>query len=149
MARERARDTSPQGPQAGTAEPVRGRDEEPLGTSVWSNLQRSIGNAAVGRLVQARQRATSEGVTPVDATVQSQIEAESRGGSRLDPAIRAGAEGALDGDLSGVVVHTDANADRLARAVDARGFTQGSHVFLRSTEPTCHRWRARRRSRTS
>src|SRR5439155_151310 len=41
-------------------------------------------------------------------------------------------EGAMGADLSGVRVHTDGEADHLARSVDSVAFTTGNDIFFRS-----------------
>jgi hypothetical protein len=54
------------------------------------------------------------------------------GGSPLPQTSRDGLESATGQDLSGVRVHADAEADRLAKGVGAKAFTSGSDVFFRS-----------------
>ena len=49
-------------------------------------------------------------------------------GQALDPDTRALFEQRLETDLSGVRVHTDASADKAARAIHARAFTFGQHI---------------------
>jgi uncharacterized protein DUF4157 len=53
------------------------------------------------------------------------------GGAPLQPELRQRFGAALGADLSGVRVHTDAGADRLARSLSARAVTAGPHVFFR------------------
>jgi hypothetical protein len=53
-------------------------------------------------------------------------------GDKLDPPIQRRLERSLGADLSGVRVHTDNHADKLARAVGAAAFTSGSDIFFRS-----------------
>ena len=48
-----------------------------------------------------------------------------------DP-VREDMESHLGADLSGVRVHTDGNADRLNRSVQAEAFTSGSDVYFKS-----------------
>ena len=58
-----------------------------------------------------------------------------RGGGRpVDGAARARVEGATGGPLGDVRAHTGADADALARSVQARAFTVGSDVFFAEGE---------------
>jgi Domain of unknown function (DUF4157) len=72
-------------------------------------LQATIGNQAVGRLVQGADPASGES---------------------LEPAFRASAEARLGHDFSGVRVHTGEVAARSARHVDAHAFTVGHDIVL-------------------
>ncbi|NET59189.1 MAG: DUF4157 domain-containing protein [Symploca sp. SIO2E6] len=61
-----------------------------------------------------------------------------RGGGRpLDAAFRAKVEPLMGADFSGVRVHTDGEADRLSRSIQAKAFTSGQDVFFsnRAYEP--------------
>jgi len=59
----------------------------------------------------------------------------SRGGGRpLGEATRDSMQHAFGADLSGVRIHDDANADHLARSVQARAFTTGNDIYFRSGE---------------
>lgn len=80
-------------------------------------LQRLAGNAAVTRLIAARQR----------DLVQAALRAPGR--PLAEPA-RADMEARLGADLSGVRVHTGPAADRAARAVAAEAFTTGSRLVF-------------------
>ena len=115
-------------------------------------LQRTIGNRAVARMV-GRARASAlrrrralalqkyEGEfssvpeAPLPAsdlgTLPARIAAASRGGRSLDPDVQRALEPAIGMDVSGVSIHTDAEADRLSRAVDAQAFTVGNSIFFR------------------
>jgi hypothetical protein len=55
-------------------------------------------------------------------------------GVPLSERVRHSAEDAIAADLAHVRIHTDAEADVLARAVDARAFTSGRDIFFRSGE---------------
>ncbi|TFI56933.1 DUF4157 domain-containing protein [Sphingomonas parva] len=54
------------------------------------------------------------------------------GGMALPEEIRSEMEGALGADLSGVRVHTDANAAALSESLGATAFTYGSDIFFDS-----------------
>jgi len=85
-------------------------------------LQSTIGNAAVGNLVRASERATHERATPIDPYVQSRIARQAGGGELI----------AAPAAAPGVRVHHGPESDALTRMLGATGFTQGQDVFLRS-----------------
>ncbi|HWS99315.1 MAG TPA: DUF4157 domain-containing protein [Pyrinomonadaceae bacterium] len=60
------------------------------------------------------------------------ILAASSGGSLMSDDVRERLEDHLGADLSGVRLHTDGEADRLARSVHAVAFTTGQDIFLRA-----------------
>jgi uncharacterized protein DUF4157 len=95
---------------------------------VVSRLQQSHGNSYVQRLVQRSATAPEE---ETDEDLAGKIQAKSGGGTSLDPGVQRQLEGGLGADLSGVRVHTDAEADHLARSVSATAFTSGSDIFFR------------------
>ena len=98
-------------------------------------LQRSHGNRHVQRMVAiARQAAGMAEGGELDPDVESSIQSARGGGQALDSGVRAQMEPTLGADLSGVRVHTGAEADRLNQAVSARAFTTGSDVFFRQGE---------------
>lgn len=51
-------------------------------------------------------------------------------GRRLDPEIRQKMERYLEQDLSGVMVHTDTNANKAAKLRNAKAFTRGSDIYF-------------------
>jgi hypothetical protein len=59
------------------------------------------------------------------------IRALAGSGAPLPPDLRTRFGSELGADLSGVRLHTGAEADRLARSLDARAFTSGSDIFFR------------------
>ncbi|MES4888737.1 DUF4157 domain-containing protein [Streptomyces sp. NPDC096012] len=148
--RESAADRArPQGTTV-TPEPVRRRSAEstgpvpgaPVGPEPAAALQRSVGNAAVTRMVQrARQERREEhehgpgcahGTTPVQRSslVHDVLR---RPGSPLDDGVRTEMEARFGGaDFSGVRVHTGRLARRSAAEVGARAFTSGRHVVVGS-----------------
>jgi predicted secreted Zn-dependent protease len=93
-------------------------------------LQRKIGNQAVQRLIQSVTEPLQTG-TSEDDTIAQRIEAAGGSGRALDPNIQRRLKGKLGTDLSNVRVHTDSNADQLARSVDAVAFTSGQDIFFR------------------
>lgn len=100
-------------------------------------LQQAGGNRAVQRYVRSTryvQRASPTTAPPVgnDLGRRIQRQAESGTGIGLDGGIRARLETGLGADLSQVRVHTDSEADSMARSVDAAAFTSGQDIFFRS-----------------
>lgn len=93
-----------------------------LGASGMLGLQRAVGNAGVGALVD-------EDRSPVHDVVNS------GGGTPLDREVRTDMETRFGGqDFGDVRVHTDGAAHESARSVNAQAYTVGSNiVFQRDT----------------
>ncbi|MER5889659.1 DUF4157 domain-containing protein [Streptomyces sp. NPDC001941] len=93
-------------------------------------LQRSAGNAAVTRMLAARQAAGDgvDGAPDQDGATAHQVLRSP--GKALDGAVRAEMEGRLGADFSDVRVHSDAVAQRSATEIGARAYTSGSHVVV-------------------
>ncbi|MBM7773836.1 hypothetical protein JOD54_004040 [Actinokineospora baliensis] len=88
-----------------------------LGAPGLLGLQRAVGNAGVGALVDEER-------SPVHSVIGS-------GGSPLDTATRAEMEGRFGGqDFSGVRVHTGGAATESARSVNAQAYTVGSDIVF-------------------
>lgn len=85
-------------------------------------LQRAIGNAGVGALLESEP--PQETRSPVHDVVNS------GGGSPLAPDLRAEMQGRLGHDFSDVRVHTDSAAHDSAKAVNAHAYTVGSNVVF-------------------
>lgn len=61
--------------------------------------------------------------------------AQARGqGRSLEPKVRAQMESAIGADFSNVKIHTDTQADRLSRSIQAKAFTTGKDVFFKQGE---------------
>lgn len=71
------------------------------------------------------------GGTDVDPDVQRSIDAKRGGGRPLGDRETAAFSDSYGVDLSGVRVHTDSDADRLSRSLQADAFTTGNDVFFR------------------
>lgn len=98
-----------------------GRSDILDGASVLG-LQRAIGNAGVGALLESEP--APETRSPVHDVVNS------GGGSPLAPDLRAEMQGRLGHDFSDVRVHTDSAAHDSAKAVNAHAYTVGSNVVF-------------------
>jgi|GEM_PF-6400705 len=90
-----------------------------------SRLQRQYGNAFVQRTLGGAARAAA------DDDLARRIEAARGSGSGIDPPPRQRLELGLGGDLSGVRVHADGEADSLATSVQAVAFTSGQDIYFR------------------
>jgi hypothetical protein len=84
------------------------------------------------------QRSPSGSDTAPPEKLVDRIRAATGTGDSLDRDNRARLESGFGTDLSGVRVHTDAEADTLSRSVDAAAFTSGQDIFFRqdSYDPT-------------
>ncbi|GAB3805281.1 eCIS core domain-containing protein [Micromonospora zhanjiangensis] len=91
-----------------------------LGAGGLLGLQRAVGNAAVGELLEPTERRS-----PVHDVVNS------GGGSPLAPDVRADMETRFGGqDFGDVRVHTDGAAHESARSVNAQAYTVGSNIVF-------------------
>jgi Domain of unknown function (DUF4157) len=99
---------------------VESQRPEALAPSVVMHLQRTAGNAGVSALISAQREEDS----PVKKVVSSS------GGAPLDTATKADMEGRFGQDFSDVRVHSGAEADVSAKAVDAHAYTVGSSVVF-------------------
>ncbi|HEV2089408.1 MAG TPA: DUF4157 domain-containing protein [Cryptosporangiaceae bacterium] len=88
-----------------------------LGPSGLLGLQRAVGNAGVGGLVEEER-------SPVLDVVNS------GNGTPLDPGTRSDMESRLGHDFGDVRVHTDSRAHDSAKAVNAHAYTAGSNIVF-------------------
>jgi hypothetical protein len=89
-----------------------------LGAQGMLGLQRAVGNAGVGTLLE-------EDRSPVHDVIGS-------GGSALDAETRTDMEGRFGEDFSDVRVHTDSAASESAKSVNAQAYTVGSDIVFQS-----------------
>ncbi|GAA1235280.1 hypothetical protein GCM10009665_26800 [Kitasatospora nipponensis] len=115
-------------------------DPAPAGVSALTPqglvaLQRSIGNAAVTRMLQAR---SSPGAGVLGGRPQAGDDVQrsavhgvlGTAGHPLASGLRQEMEARLGADFSDVRVHADSGARRSAEQIGARAYTSGSHVVL-------------------
>ena len=107
-----------------------GRGNAPVRTAVMQRMQQTVGNRAVQRFLQRAAADTAEAGPQED--IGDRIRSRAGGGSSLDTGTRGQLEEGMGADLSGVRVHTDGEADSMARSVDAVAFTTGNDIFFRS-----------------
>ena len=81
------------------------------------------------RMIQRVDR-SSEGMA--QENIGQRIQSASGGGGKLDEGVQQHLEQHLGADLSDVRIHTDGEADRLSRSVNAIAFTTGQDVFFSS-----------------
>jgi hypothetical protein len=102
-----------------------------LGDSLL-RLQRQYGNFYVQRVLELARQAGGE--AEVGPEVEQAIQNARGCGQALDSKVRTEMGSAFGVDFSAVRVHTDAQADTLNRAVNARAFTTGKDIFFRQGE---------------
>lgn len=106
----------------------------PMTPQAILHLQRTVGNAAVARLIEAQQRQPdSRGDDrghnqPVQRSTVSDVLRSP--GRPLDDDTRTEMEARLGADFSDVRLHTDTVAQDSAAEVGARAYTSGSHVVI-------------------
>jgi hypothetical protein len=105
-----------------------GRGNAPVRAALMRQVQRTHGNRAVQRFVQRQAAKSAEN----DEDIGRRIQSKAGSGSSLDKGVQGRLEEGLGADLSGVRVHTDTEADHLARSVDSIAFTTGQDIFFRS-----------------
>ena len=88
-----------------------------LGPAGMLGLQRAVGNAGTGSLIEEER-------SPVHDVVGS------GGGAPLDAATRTDMEGRFGTDFSDVRVHTDGAAHESAKSVNAQAYTVGSNIVF-------------------
>ncbi|WP_329164817.1 DUF4157 domain-containing protein [Streptomyces sp. NBC_01267] len=106
-----------------------------VGTAGMGVLQRSVGNSAVGAMVQrSRDREAGGPETEAEqagADRRSPVhDVISSGGAPLDTDTRADLEGRMGADFSDVRVHTDSAAHESAKGVGAHAYTVGNNVVF-------------------
>lgn len=108
---------------------------------VLRQLQHSYGNNYVGEVLQSSagnttsgQLAGMPGTPPAnngDDDLSQRIQAAATSGRGLEPDMQTQLEHGLGADLSSVRVHSDQEADTLARSVNATAFTSGKDIYFR------------------
>jgi hypothetical protein len=123
-------------PTQETAEPK--KDEAPLTKSrmqgdldaqTLTQMQKTVGNAAVQRFLAQRQ---SDGPSEVQEETAEAIQSKRGGGQSLDAGIAEKAGSVMGQDFSDVNVHTDSQSDELNKQLGAKAFTTGNDIFFRS-----------------
>lgn len=100
-----------------------------VGTAGMGVLQRSVGNAALGPMIQrsragASEQSEEERRSPVHDVVSS------GGGAPLDTETRTDLESRMGADFSDVRIHNDSTAHESAKGVGAHAYTVGNNVVF-------------------
>jgi hypothetical protein len=98
-------------------------------------LAKGVGNRALARMAVGLR--DGEGILPdgvVHPDVEAAIARAGAGGRPLDRAVAGRLEEGFGQPLADVRVHTDEHAAALSRAVSARAFTVGNHMFFGAGE---------------
>ncbi len=112
--------------------------------SDYARIQRLV--AEKEQELELQRRATEEAVMPqamqlakdaanptaANSGISEKIKAKIGGGSPLPEHVRSQLEAGLNADLSRVRVHTDGDADMLAKSVNAIAFTSGHDIFFQN-----------------
>ncbi len=102
-----------------------------LDASTVSQMQNTIGNSAVQRLLAQR---SGDEPSAVDEETAISINQSRGSGHALDDDISARTGGVMGQDFSDVTVHTDSNADQLSQDLGAKAFTTGKDIYFRDGE---------------
>ncbi|MDP5316096.1 eCIS core domain-containing protein [Streptomyces poriferorum] len=100
-----------------------------LGTAGMGVLQRSVGNAALGPMIQRSRAGTPE---QSDEEPRSPVHdvVSSGGGAPLDTDTRTDLEARMGADFSDVRIHNDSSAHESAKGVGAHAYTVGNNVVF-------------------
>ncbi|MCG7525314.1 DUF4157 domain-containing protein [Streptomyces sp. OfavH-34-F] len=105
-----------------------------VGTAGMGALQRTVGNAALGPVIQRARSAAPEEAEGAEeaAAPRSPVHdvVGSGGGTPLDPETRVDMESRMGADFSDVRIHNDAAAHESAKGVGAHAYTVGNDVVF-------------------
>lgn len=87
--------------------------------------------------LQLKGESTEGSVSPA---IESAIHSSRGGGQPLEPRLQQRLGQMMEVDFSGVRVHTDARADQLNQALNARAFTTGQDLFFKQGEYQPGNW---------
>lgn len=100
-----------------------------VGTVGMGVLQRSVGNAALGPMIQrSRARASEQSEEEQRSPVHDVV--SSGGGTPLDTETRTDLESRMGADFSDVRIHNDSSAHESAKGVGAHAYTVGNNVVF-------------------
>ncbi len=72
----------------------------------------------------------AEGIPNISANISADIRNSMSGGQPLPLSVRRFMEPRFQANFSGIKIHTDDNAEKLNRGVNAKAFAVGSHIFF-------------------
>ncbi|MFJ6785121.1 DUF4157 domain-containing protein [Streptomyces yangpuensis] len=99
--------------------------DRPLSPDTVLRLQRSVGNAAVSRILAGREVQSAHEPVVQRSTVHEVLRSPGR---PLDEPVRQEMEARMGADFSDVRLHTDATARRSAAEIGAGAYTSGHHI---------------------
>ncbi|MCA9922405.1 MAG: DUF4157 domain-containing protein [Anaerolineales bacterium] len=119
--------------EAGNIEKSRALGQTPhhLDASTVSQMQNTIGNSAVQRLLAQR---SGDKPSTVDEETAVSINQSRGSGHELDADMAARVSGVMGQDFSDVTIHTDSNANQLSQQLGAKAFTTGEDIYFREGE---------------
>lgn len=113
-----------------------------LGRSGVSNLQRAVGNGAVGAMLAEEKEEPAAQRVAKESAPRSSVHdvVGSGGGEPMDSETRADMEGRLGADFGDVRIHTDGRAHESAKDVGAHAYTVGRDVVFQrdAYDPASH-----------
>ncbi|TRV80668.1 DUF4157 domain-containing protein [Streptomyces sp. 130] len=101
-----------------------------VGRSGMGVLQRTVGNAALGPVIQRARAAAPEQAEEAEPRSPVHDVISSGGGTPLDTETRTDLENRMGADFSDVRIHNDAAAHESAKGVGAHAYTVGNNVVF-------------------
>ncbi|WP_405763190.1 eCIS core domain-containing protein [Streptomyces sp. NBC_01420] len=101
-----------------------------VGTAGMGVLQRTVGNAALGPVIQRARAAAPEQGEETESRSPVHDVISSGGGTPLDTETRTDLEGRMGADFSDVRIHNDSAAHESAKGVGAHAYTVGNNVVF-------------------
>lgn len=80
-------------------------------------------------IASIQRKSTDEG-GEVTTDFETEVNNSKSGGKSLDIGLQSSMSDAMRSDFSGVKIHTDSNADKLSRSIQAKAFTTGQDLFF-------------------
>jgi len=100
-----------------------------------SEEERKPAGGEAGRVQrQITVRSAGDAGGELSSEWEGELQRAKSGGQPLSPSVKEPMERAFGADFGGVRVHTGAQADMLARSIQAKAFTTGQDVFFRKSE---------------
>lgn len=101
-----------------------------VGPSGMGVLQRTVGNAALGPVIQRARAAAPEQAEEAETRSPVHDVVSSGGGTPLDTETRTDLESRMGADFSDVRIHNDSAAHESAKGVGAHAYTVGNNVVF-------------------
>ncbi|MFC8535546.1 DUF4157 domain-containing protein [Streptomyces sp. NPDC057249] len=101
-----------------------------VGTTGMGVLQRTVGNAALGPVIQRARAAAPDRAEEAESRSPVHDVISSGGGTPLDTETRVDLENRMGADFSDVRIHNDSAAHESAKGVGAHAYTVGNNVVF-------------------